>query len=108
MGGGRGGFGNKSLVLGPPKSPSAAGGAAAAGAAAGGTSPPTDAYANGSGGHGQQQRAKSPVGAGGGVGLPPQHRALVRDPVTGKMTVPTKNKVWVNPNLLLADNKAES
>lgn len=85
-----GGFKNKSLVLGPPKSPSgaAAGGAAAASAAAAGAAASTKNGAS----------PPAPVNGNGAV----THRALVRDPATGRMHPPTKNKVWVNPNLAAA------
>lgn len=89
---GRGGFGNKSLVLGAPKSPAGAAAAAATvGANGAGSCPPAAGAAGGSG------RAKSPTPSSAF-----QHRALVRDPTTGIMHPPTKNKVWVNPALAAA------
>lgn len=80
------GFKNKSLVLGPPKSPS---GAAGAGCAVAASAAAADATSkNGT-------NPPAPVNGNGAV----THRALVRDPATGRMHPPTKNKVWVNPNL---------
>lgn len=86
-----GGFKNKSLVLGPSKSPSGATAVTAAPAStdANGASPPINGTA-------RAPNSTSPPGAAF------QHRSLVRDPATGRMHPPTKNKVWVNPNLAAA------
>lgn len=86
-------FKNKSIVLGPPKSPS---GAAAAGVEA---AAPAAALST--------ENNASPLAPVNGNGVSPpisafQHRSLVRDPATGRMRPPTKNKVWVNPNLAAA------